>query len=350
MMACSSTWRSNLHEGGHQPDRSRTRSLLIVARSAEDWTRTFGDSPERPVVTVGNFDGVHLGHREILQAAAGRVRAARRQGERPFLTPAVLTFYPHPACVVRPEAVPPLLTTLDQRLAAFEQAHMRAALVLRFDRALAQLSPEEFARRYLVETMRAAAVLVGANFRFGYRQAGDVKLLGELGSQFGFEVEAIAPLVVNGVVVSSTAIREALRAGRVEEARKLLGRAYALAGEIRCGSGQGRRLVVPTLNLSTEQELLPKLGVYATHVLLDGKTYRAATNVGLRPTFNGANPTVESHLLDFNQERTSGPMEVRFLTRLRDEQKFPSPQALREQVLRDIDRARDYFAMTPKNE
>jgi len=318
---------------------------LDVAHSAEEWTSIFGDRQERAVVTVGNFDGVHLGHREILRAAADRARAA---GGPPFLTPAVLTFYPHPACVVRPEAAPPLLMTIEQRLAAFEQAYMQAALVLRFDRALAQLSPEDFARRYLVETMRAAAVVVGANFRFGYRQAGDTRLLAELGSRFGFEVDAIPPVVVEGVVVSSTAIREALRAGRVEEARKLLGRPYALAGEIRSGSGQGRKLVVPTLNLSTEQELLPKPGVYATHVVLDGKTYRAATNVGLRPTFNGANLTVESHLLDFNQERTSGSIEVRFLIRLRDEQKFSSPQALREQVLRDLDRARDYFERTPQ--
>jgi riboflavin kinase/FMN adenylyltransferase len=184
---------------------------------------------------------------------------------------------------------------------------------------------------------------VGTNFRFGHRQSGDVHLLGQLGERFGFEVHAIPQVVIDGVVVSSTAIREALREGRVEDAQKLLGRPYSLAGEVRPGTGQGRELVVPTLNLSTEQELLPKLGVYATKVALDGQTYAAATNVGVRPTFNGANPTVESHLLDFHEERTSGSLEVRFLSRLRDEQKFPNPQALREQVLRDIDQAREYF-------
>jgi riboflavin kinase / FMN adenylyltransferase len=343
MMACKSTWRYKLREESRKPDSSKTRLLLTVARSGEDWIRNFPDRKERTVVTVGNFDGVHLGHRKILEAVGDRVRTAQPANERSRLTPAVLTFHPHPACVVRPDAAPPLLMTLDQRLAAFEQAHIEAVLVLRFDRDLAQVTPEDFARRYLVETMRAAAVLVGANFRFGHRQAGDVNRLRELGLQFGFELEAIPPVVVDGVVVSSTAIREALRAGRAEDARKLLGRPYALAGEIRPGTGGGRKLVVPTLNLATEQELLPKLGVYATQVVLDGKTYCAATNLGVRPTFNGANPTVESHLLDFDEDRTSGPMEVRFLARLRDEQKFSSPQALREQVLRDIDRARQYF-------
>jgi riboflavin kinase/FMN adenylyltransferase len=316
-------------------------------RSAEEWTAKLGDLKERTVVTVGNFDGVHLGHKKILQAVLDRVRTGRAGRAAQNLIPAVLTFYPHPACVVRPEAVPRLLMTLGQRLAAFEQAEMHAALVLRFDKQLAQLSPEEFVRRYLVETVRAAAVFVGTNFRFGHRQSGDVHLLGELGERFGFEVHAIPQVVIDGVVVSSTAIREALREGRVEDAQKLLGRPYSLAGEVRPGTGQGRKLVVPTLNLSTEQELLPKLGVYATKVTLDGQTYAAATNVGVRPTFNGANPTVESHLLDFHEERASGSLEVRFLSRLRDEQKFPNPQALREQVLRDIDQARDYFQTRP---
>lgn len=325
----------------------RNALLLTVARSAEEWIREFGDLKSRTVVTIGNFDGVHLGHQRILQAVEERYEARANLNKRPTLSiPAVLTFYPHPARVVRPDAAPPLLMTLEQRLAAFEQAHMHAALVLRFDRDLAQVSAEEFVRRYLAETMRAEAVFVGANFRFGHRQTGDVNLLRELGRQYGFELEVVPPVEAGGVLVSSTAIREALREGRVEDARTLLGRPYALAGEIRTGTGQGRKLVVPTLNLATDQELLPKLGVYATEIVLDGKLYFAATNVGVRPTFEGTATTVESHLLDFNEDRTAGPMEVRFLTRLRDEQKFPGAQALREQVLHDIDRARDYFRLT----
>lgn len=323
------------------------RSRFVVARTAKEWLEQFPGSGERAVVTVGNFDGVHLGHQKILQAVKDRAEPAgtgtpTREG-RPVA--AVLTFYPHPARVLRPGAAPPLLMTLEQRLAAFADAQIDAALVLRFDRELAELTPEEFVRRYVVETMRAEAVLVGANFRFGHKQAGDVSLLRNLGERFGFATEVIAPVAIDGIVVSSTSIREALREGRVEDARKLLGRPYALAGEIRPGSGLGTKLVVPTLNLAVDQELLPKLGVYATEVALNGKTYQAATNVGVRPTFDGASTTVESHLLDFDETRSSGSMEVRFLHRLRDEQKFPSAQALREQILGDIDRAREYFEM-----
>ena len=320
---------------------------LTVAHSAEEWARKFGELRARTVVTVGNFDGVHLGHQKILQAVDDRCALWVNPPERPKVSiPAVLTFYPHPARVVRPESAPPLLMTLEQRLAAFEKAHIHAALVLRFDRELAQVGPEDFARRYLVETMRAEAVFVGPNFRFGHRQAGDVKLLREFGTRWDFEVDVVSPVAIDGVLVSSTAIREALRDGRVEDARTLLGRPYALAGKIHPGTGQGRRLVVPTLNLATAQELLPKLGVYATEVVLEGKTYSAATNVGVRPTFDGTATTVESHLLDFDETLTTGPMEIHFLTRLRDEQKFPNPQALRVQVLHDIDQARKYFRLT----
>jgi riboflavin kinase / FMN adenylyltransferase len=317
--------------------------MITIARSAEEWQRKLGDRDERTVVTVGNFDGVHLGHQKILRAVAGRY--TNQAGAR-RLMPAVLTFYPHPAHIVRPEKPPALLMTLAQRLAAIEKLGIHAALVLTFDRELSEVGPEDFARRYLVETLRAQAVFVGENFRFGHRQAGDVNLLRELGKRWDFEVEVIPPVVIRGVVVSSTAIRQALREGRVEDAHKLLRRPYALAGEIRPGTGQGRKLVVPTVNLATEQELLPKNGVYATEVLLDEKLYEAATNVGMRPTFDGTETTVESHLLGFGENRTSGPMEVRFLTRLRDEQKFPNPRELREQVLRDIERAREYFRIS----
>jgi riboflavin kinase/FMN adenylyltransferase len=311
---------------------------MALARvdSPQEWIARFGEQRPPTAMTIGNFDGVHLGHQQILRRVVERA-------EKSNWMPAVLTFFPHPARVLRPEQAPPLLATLDQRLAAFGAAKIDAALVLNFDRGLAQVTAEDFVQRYLVETMRAKAVLVGESFRFGHRQTGDVNLLRELGKRWGFEVDVVPPVTIDGVAVSSTAVREAVRDGRTEDARKLLGRPYALAGQIRPGTGQGRKLIVPTLNLATEQELLPKMGVYATEVALDGKVYRAATNVGVRPTFDGVRTTVESHLLDFSENRTSGPMEVRFLTRLRDEKKFSGPEALREQVLKDIERAREYF-------
>jgi riboflavin kinase/FMN adenylyltransferase len=311
-----------------------------VLHSEAEWAALFGRPSEPTVVTVGNFDGVHLGHQGILQTVCERARRAKCKS-------AVLTFFPHPARVLRPSEAPPLLMSLDQRLAAIQSLGIDAAFILRFDSQLASVSAEDFVRRFLVDMMHARAVLVGGNFRFGHRQAGDVKLLVQLGQRWGFDVKTLPPVIKDGIVVSSTAIRGALREGRVEDARRLLGRPYALLGEIRTGTGQGRKLVVPTLNLATEQEMLPKNGVYATEVTVEGKNYRAATNVGLRPTFDGARVTIESHLFDFSENLTSGKMEVHFWTRLRDEQKFPGPDALRSQVLKDIEEARRYFAAMP---
>jgi riboflavin kinase/FMN adenylyltransferase len=309
---------------------------LAVANSAAEWMARFGNPPSGTAVTIGNFDGVHLGHQQILRTVLER---ARRNG----LRAAVLTFYPHPARVLRPADAPALLETLEQRLAAIGNAGIDAALVMRFDAELANVSAEDFVRRFLLDTMGAQTVLVGGNFRFGHRGAGEVELLGQLGQRWGFAVEIVPPVVEDGVVVSSTAIRTAIRDGDVDEARRMLGRPYALEGEIRCGTGQGRKLVVPTLNLATDQELLPKNGVYATEASVDGKTYRAATNVGIRPTFDGARITIESFLFDFSDTLTSGKLEVRFWHRLRDERKFSSPAELREQVLKDIAQGKEYF-------
>jgi len=309
---------------------------LAVLRSPEEWIARFGNPRRRSAVTIGNFVGVHLGHQRILHAVLDRAHRTDALG-------AVLTFYPHPARVLRPAEAPALLETLEQRLAAIGATGIDAALVTRFDAELANVSPEDFVRRFLLDTMGAETVLVGGNFRFGHRGAGDINLLGELGQRWGFAVEIVPPLVENGVVVSSTAIRSAIRDGRVDEARRMLGRSYTLEGEIRTGTGQGRKLVVPTLNLATDQEVLPKNGVYATEAIVAGKAYRAATNVGVRPTFDGARITIESFLLDFSEDLTSGKLEVRFSQRLRDERKFSSPAELREQVLKDIELAKGYF-------
>lgn len=312
--------------------------VFTIVNSAAEWVERFGDSRKPTVVTIGNFDGIHLGHQKILSGVLERARAGN-------LLPAVLTFYPHPSRVLRPDAAPALLSTLPQRLAGFEAAGMNAALVMRFDAELAKVTAEDFVRHYLVETMRARAVLVGDNFRFGHRQAGDVKLLGDLGKRSNFEVQVVPPVVADGVVVSSSAVRDVLRAGQVEDAARLLGRPFALEGEIHPGTGQGRKLIVPTLNLTTEQECLPKNGVYATQSAVGGKTYQSATNIGVRPTFNGTRLVIESHLFEFAENLTSGQMAIRFHARLRDEQKFAGPEALKIQVLKDIDRAREYFRL-----
>lgn len=304
--------------------------------SSSEWRARFPVGARAAALAIGNFDGVHLGHQQILRRVLERAR-------QESCLAAVLTFYPHPTRVLRPADAPELLMTLDQRLAAIAAMGLDAALVIRFDTEFAKISPEDFVQRYIVESMRARFVAVGANFRFGHRQAGNVTTLGDLGKSLGFDVESIAPVVADGVVVSSTAIRKSIREGQVAEAERMLGRPFALEGEIRPGTGQGRKLVVPTLNLHTQQELLPKLGVYATEVSVASANYRAATNVGMRPTFDGAHVTIESHLLDFGDKVTAGPMSVRFLARLRDEMKFSGADALRQQVLADIEQVKRYF-------
>lgn len=312
--------------------------------SCEGWVERFGAARKQTAVTIGNFDGVHVGHQAILKQVCANARAADRVS-------AVLTFYPHPAKVLRPAEAPSLLETIDQRIARLESAGIDAVLVAHFDRELASLSPEEFAEAFLAKTMRAGSVFVGENFRFGHRQAGDVKLLREIGARLGFQVEIVPPVYEEigekRLMVSSSAIRAAVRDGRMDEAAHMLGRPFALEGEVRTGSGLGRKLVVPTLNLATEQELLPKLGVYATETTVASADYRSVTNVGMRPTFDGAKLAIETHLFGFSDNLTSGPMAIRFHARIRDEKKFSGPEELKQQILRDIETAKQYFQMSP---
>jgi len=321
--------------GNNQAGRPSTPFAAFY--SPDEWIVRLGDARLRTTVTIGNFDGVHLGHQRIIRGVIDRSRDTATKSM-------VLTFFPHPARILRPEQAPPLLMTLAQRLDSFRESGLEAALVLRFDAELAKVTAEDFVRQFLVDTLRAHTIMVGSNFRFGHKQAGDVKLLEELGRCWDFEVQVVPPVIQDGIVVSSTAVRCAVREGRMEDAARLLGRPFALAGETKTGTGQGRKLVVPTLNLATEQECLPKNGVYATETVVRGKTYRSATNIGVRPTFDGQRLAIESHLFDFSENLTSGAMEVRFWKRLRDEKKFSGPEALREQVLRDINEAQAYFA------
>ncbi len=308
---------------------------LEVFHSPAEWVARFG-ADAKTALTVGNFDGIHLGHQKILRGVVERARATGTIA-------AAVTFDPHPLKILRPAEAPPLISTLEQRLSGFEELGLAAALVLRFDLPLSRLSPEQFVRGILVEKLHVGSTLVGENFRFGHRQAGDVKLLAELGRRLGFAVEIVPPVVVRGQVVSSTAIRHELAEGHVGLAARLLGQPFVLTGTIRPGTGRGRSIVFPTLNLAAEQELLPAIGVYATETQVAGRLYRSATNAGMRPTFDGNRLTVESHLLDFSATVTSGPMEIRFWRHLRKEKKFSSPEALRAQISLDLARTRRFF-------
>jgi len=312
-----------------------------VARSVEEWRSLAeifaADSGVRgSVVSVGNFDGLHIGHQKIIRAVVDGARNEKAIA-------AIITFDPHPLKVLRPDAAPPLIMTIKQRVAGFAECGLDAALVMRFDRALADLSAEEFVKSVLVETVGAKRILVGANFRFGCQQAGDVDLLMRLGRDHGFEVEIMAAAEVGRRPVSSTEIRRAVAEGKVDEARELLGRPFTLTGTIQAGAGRGSKIVFPTLNLATEQELLPARGVYATECVVDERTFRSVTNVGVRPTFDGRGLSVESHLFDFGERMISGLLEVRFWKRLREERRFESAEALKAQIGLDILAAQDFF-------
>jgi riboflavin kinase/FMN adenylyltransferase len=308
---------------------------LTVLSSTQEWSAKFGKE-RSAALSVGNFDGLHLGHQRLLSLLVER---SRERGQRA----AVITFDPHPLRLLRPEQAPALIQTLAQRLAGLDQLGVEAALVLRFDLALSQIPAEQFIENILVDCVRTGTILVGENFRFGRGGAGDVHLLREFSKTRHFEVEIVPPVEFGGRVVSSTAVRNAIAGGNVGEAIPLLGRPFSLTGEIRPGAGRGRTILFPTLNLVPEQELLPKLGVYATESVAGGKQYYSVTNVGTRPTFGGQGVTVESHLFNFNDQLTAGPMEVRFHARLRDEQKFSGAEELRQQITRDIAAAKTQF-------
>jgi phosphoribosyl 1,2-cyclic phosphate phosphodiesterase len=307
--------------------------------SSEAWTSRFATFGHSSVLAIGSFDGIHLGHQAVLRATVERARALKA-------VPTALTFDPSPRKVLRPETAPPQLSTIAQRLAWFSAQGLEAAVVLPFTLELSHLAPEEFVLQILVRDLRIKAVFVGENFRFGHKQAGDVRRLRELGAEHGFEVVVLPPVVYRGEVVSSTIIRREVAEGDVSHAARLLGRPFVLTGEVVKGTGTGRRFTFPTLNLSAEQGLLPGRGVYITRTCLDGerRSHRSVTNIGMRPTFDGSALSVETHLLDAQLTAAPKHMEVRFWNRLRDEKKFSGPEELRAQIARDIESANKFFS------
>jgi phosphoribosyl 1,2-cyclic phosphate phosphodiesterase len=303
-------------------------------------SQTEGGAPNgrRSVIAIGTFDGIHIGHQRVLEYA---IQRAKESGA----VATALTFEPPPVKVLRPEVAPARISTNQQRIDWFGAVGMEAVVVLPFTKELAALTAEEFVREILVRKLRAQTVVVGENFRFGNKQAGDVKFLREMGMREGFEVVVHAPVKVNGEVVSSTLIRKLVSEGDVRHAGRLLGRPFALTGEVVSGTGTGRKFTFPTLNLKPEQELLPGRGVYITRTVLEGETssHRSVTNVGMRPTFNGSGLSVETHLLDYSGNFTPKRIEVRFWKRLRAEKKFAGPEELKEQIRKDIAAANRYF-------
>jgi riboflavin kinase/FMN adenylyltransferase len=302
----------------------------------------FPDDPRpvrwhKPVLALGNFDGLHRGHTKIIERVR---RVAAERGA----TSLVLTFDPHPPRIVRPDKAPPLLMTLEQKLEGLEKAGIQGVAIVKFTLELSRWEPEVFVKTVLVDWLRVGEVWVGADFLFGRDRSGNFSLLRTLGAQHGFRVEKIDPVRYKDFVVSSTRVRRLVSEGRVDEAAALLGRLVFIDGEVVQGAGRGRELGVPTANVDTRNELLPPHGVYATTVTIDGVVHAGVTNIGLRPTFNdAARTTIEVHVLSFDQNLYGKRIRVAFVQRLRDERRFPDVDALKAQIDADVRRARRLF-------
>ncbi|MDQ6664885.1 MAG: bifunctional riboflavin kinase/FAD synthetase [Acidobacteriota bacterium] len=307
---------------------------MQIFRKLEDIPPDFGPC----VITIGNFDGLHAGHRQIMR------RVAQIARER-VLKPSVLTFDPHPTKVVAPARAPKLITTVELRCPLMREDGIEQVLILPFDLSIASWTPEQFVKNLLVDRLGVRVVLVGADFRFGHHQAGDTRLLAALGERFGFRTELIEPVNVRGERVSSSLIRRMVQEGRVARACRLLTRPFAISGNVVAGHGIGSKQTVPTLNLAPDSELLPRNGVYITRTAeLDGsRAWQSITNVGYRPTFDGDALTIETFLLEPLTGESPKQIRVDFLWRVRDERKFESPEALKSQILKDVGRARVYF-------
>lgn len=294
--------------------------------------------PSGSVVTIGNFDGVHLGHQRLLKRVAELARERRA-------APVAVTFDPHPIRVLAPERAPQTLSTLAGRARLIEAQGIELLLVMPFTRELAHFSPDAFVRKILVESLRAVCVCVGPNFRFGYRQAGDLRTLRELSEPYGFALDLVPAVTVRGIEVSSSAIRRLLSAGNVHLAGRLLGRPFANSGAVVAGRGVGSRETVPTLNLVPAEEQVPRPGVYVTQARFESGEQAAVTNVGYKPTFGDLPLSIETHLLGFEGEVSASQIEIAYFRRLRDEIKFQNPAMLRAQIEEDVRRANKFFKL-----
>ena len=289
------------------------------------------------VLTLGVFDGLHLGHQKIMETVVERAKATGTHAT-------AITFDPHPRAVLHPESAPPLLQTLDQRLANFEILGIEQAIVIRFNRDFASNPAEDFLREIVHARLQAREVYLGKGFAFGKDRGGNIELLRRMSSELGFFADEVDEVRLRGMRISSSKIRELLAAGRVNLTRRMLGRPYGVEGVIIRGNRRGHTIGFPTANLKPHNRVVPKFGVYATATLLDGKWRRSITNIGVRPTFEtDVEPSIETYIFDFDGDLYGDVLRVRFLHRIRDERKFSGIDELKAQIQKDSQRALNYF-------
>jgi riboflavin kinase/FMN adenylyltransferase len=307
---------------------------MKVFRKLEEIPSDFGPS----ILTVGNFDGVHRAHLHVIREI---VQRAKQRGAEAV----AVTFEPHPVRILRPDSGLRLITPTPEKLHLLEDTGLDAVVLLPFTRDLSLMTPKQFAHDILKEKLRACEVHEGFNFRFGHKASGDVAMLAELGREMGFEVRIDPEMTLRGEPVSSSHIRKLIGEGKVSRARHLLGKSFRILSTPGRGRGYGSKYTVPTINLSRYEELVPRDGVYITRVRVGGECFDSVTNVGTRPTFGADSFAIETHLLNFHpiELNPDTEVEIYFLHRLRDEIKFPSIEALKEQIGKDVKKANRYF-------
>jgi riboflavin kinase/FMN adenylyltransferase len=289
------------------------------------------------VLTLGVFDGLHLGHQKIMRTIVERARALQA-------VPTVITFDPHPRAVLHSESAPPLLQTLDQRIGAFEVLGLEQTIVIRFNRDFAATDAETFLREVIHDRLKAKEVYLGKGFAFGKNRAGNIELLKKLSAELGFLADEVPEVQLRGQRISSSRIRHLLLEGHINLARRMLGRPYGIEGRVVRGDRRGHTIGFPTANLQTVNRVMPKNGVYVTSTLIDGQWRRSITNIGVRPTFeNQAEPTIETYILNWAGDLYGDVIRVRFLHRIRDERKFSGIEELKAQINKDLARAEIYF-------
>jgi len=310
--------------------------MMQVFHSIREVPPGFGPS----VAVIGNFDGVHRGHRQILAAIASEARARAARS-------IAITFDPHPECFLHPAEAPGLLTLLPERLRLLAHTGVDAVLVLTFDEALCNLSARAFVQSILVQRLGVVSIHEGANFRFGHRAEAGVTELAQFGREFGFEVTVHQAVNVGQLQVSSSAIRAAVTQGHLRQARQMLGRSFEICSTPARGRGIGTRLLVPTVNLAPYAGLLPPFGVYITHLTIANQCFQSITNLGNRPTFGQPSFAVESHILNFEPVDLTPetPLRLEFLKFLRPEIQWPTPEALKAQIMKDVSRTRRFFRL-----
>ena len=288
---------------------------------------------QESIVTVGVFDGLHIGHQAVIQQVLTQAKKFR-------LASSVLTFDPPPLAFLAPERCPPALTTLPKKIEILEQLGVDAVVFARFDAYLQQMSPNTFVQQILLQRLNAKQVIVGYDWQFGKGRSGNAEALKELGDQYQFDVRIVGPVQLHNKPVHSTRVREAIADSNLNLASELLGRRYSIMGEVVKGEGRGRQIGFPTANIDAGNQMLPPSGVYAVQVKLDGCMFAGVLNMGTRPTFDGEKFQIETHLFNFEKVIYGKKIEISFIEKIRAEQKFPNPEMLVNQIKRDVTMAK----------